>query len=60
MTTLVDRFNRPHHDLRISLTDRCSLRCTYCMPAEGLPAIARDDLLTPQEIGRVVGIAAGR
>jgi cyclic pyranopterin phosphate synthase len=57
-TDLLDRFGRTAHDLRVSVTEKCSLRCTYCMPAEGLPAIARRDLLTPAEIGRLVGIAA--
>lgn len=57
---LVDRFGRVARDLRISVTEKCSLRCTYCMPAEGLPAIAREDLLTPTEIGRLVGLAATR
>jgi GTP 3',8-cyclase len=55
---LVDRFGRVGRDLRVSVTEKCSLRCTYCMPEEGLPAIARRDLLTPAEIGRLVGIAA--
>jgi cyclic pyranopterin phosphate synthase len=54
---LVDRFGRVARDLRVSVTEKCSLRCTYCMPAEGLPAIARDDLLTAVEIARLVGIA---
>ncbi|MDM4764282.1 GTP 3',8-cyclase MoaA [Galbitalea sp. SE-J8] len=54
---LVDRFGRVARDLRVSITEKCSLRCTYCMPAEGLPAIARDDLLTPAEIARLVGVA---
>src|SRR5688572_4952 len=54
---LIDSFGRIARDLRISVTEKCSLRCTYCMPAEGLPAIARDDLLTPAEIARLVGIA---
>ena len=53
---LVDRYGRVAHDLRVSVTEKCSLRCTYCMPAEGLPAIPRKDLLTPAEIGRLVGI----
>jgi cyclic pyranopterin phosphate synthase len=53
---LIDRFGRVAHDLRVSITEKCSLRCTYCMPAEGLPAIARRDLLTPAEIARLVGI----
>ncbi len=54
---LVDRFGRTHHDLRVSLTDRCNLRCTYCMPAEGLDWMATPDLLTADEIVRVVRIA---
>ena len=53
---LIDRHGRTAHDLRISVTEKCSLRCTYCMPAEGLPAIPRNDLLTPAEIARLVGI----
>ncbi|MBK4346364.1 GTP 3',8-cyclase MoaA [Lacisediminihabitans changchengi] len=53
---LIDRFGRTARDLRISITEKCSLRCTYCMPEAGLPSIARDDLLTPEEIGRLVGI----
>jgi len=57
---LVDRFGRVAADLRVSVTEKCSLRCTYCMPAEGLPAIPREDLLTPAEIGRVVRVAVGR
>jgi cyclic pyranopterin phosphate synthase len=54
---LVDRFGRTARDLRISITEKCSLRCTYCMPEQGLPAIARDDLLSATEIARLVGIA---
>lgn len=57
---LIDRFGRVARDLRISVTEKCSLRCTYCMPAEGLPRIPREDLLTPAEIGRLVEIAAMR
>src|SRR3954452_5256954 len=53
---LVDRFGRVARDLRVSVTEKCSLRCTYCMPEAGLPAIAREDLLTPAEIARLVGI----
>jgi cyclic pyranopterin phosphate synthase len=51
---LVDRFGRVHRDLRVSLTDRCNLRCTYCMPAEGLAWIPAPDLLCLDEIVRVV------
>ena len=54
---LVDQFGREARDLRVSITEKCSLRCTYCMPEAGLPAIARNDLLTAAEIGRLVGIA---
>jgi cyclic pyranopterin phosphate synthase len=53
---LVDRFGRVARDLRISVTEKCSLRCTYCMPAGGLPAIPREDLLTAAEIARLVRI----
>ncbi|MDO8150829.1 GTP 3',8-cyclase MoaA [Isoptericola sp. b408] len=54
---LVDSFGRVATDLRVSLTDRCNLRCTYCMPAEGLPALAREKVMTRAEIARLVGIA---
>lgn len=57
---LIDRFGRVARDLRVSITEKCSLRCTYCMPEEGLPAIPTSDLLTPEEIARVVGVAAHR
>ncbi len=43
---LIDSFGRVASDLRISLTDKCSLRCTYCMPAEGLPWLRKAELLT--------------
>jgi cyclic pyranopterin phosphate synthase len=55
---LVDSFGRVHRDLRISLTDRCSLRCTYCMPEQGVPWISRDSILTTDEIVRSVRVAA--
>lgn len=60
MTGLVDGFGRVHRDLRISLTDKCSLRCTYCMPEEGVPWLPRETVLTPDEITRVVRIAASQ
>src|SRR5271154_7049868 len=47
---LVDSYGRSATDLRVSLTDRCNLRCTYCMPAEGLPWSAAEQLLQPEEI----------
>ena len=60
MTTaapLIDGFGRVHTDLRISVTDRCNLRCTYCMPLE-VVFKPREELLTFEEIGRVAGVAA--
>ena len=59
-TQLVDSFGRVHRDLRISVTDRCNFRCTYCMPAEGLEWVPRDDLLTFEEIARVARIMVER
>ncbi len=56
---LVDKFGRVHRDLRVSLTDRCSLRCTYCMPADGVPWLKSDTLLTTDEMVRLVRIAVG-
>jgi cyclic pyranopterin phosphate synthase len=53
---LVDSYGRLATDLRVSLTDRCNLRCTYCMPAEGLPWSAAAQLLQPDEIIRLVRI----
>ncbi len=58
MSGLVDGFGRVHRDLRVSLTDKCSLRCTYCMPEEGVPWLARKSMLTADEIVRLVEIAA--
>lgn len=55
---LIDRFGRVHRDLRISLTDRCSLRCTYCMPEQGNEWLARSSILTLEEIERVARVAA--
>lgn len=57
MTTLIDSFGRVHRDLRVSLTDRCSLRCSYCMPAEGMPWIAHNDILSTNELVRVIEVA---
>jgi len=57
---LVDTFGRAAKDLRVSLTDRCNLRCTYCMPAEGLDWMPGDDLLRPDELARLLGIAVTR
>ncbi|QDY11303.1 GTP 3',8-cyclase MoaA [Micromonospora sp. HM134] len=57
---LVDRYGRIARDLRVSLTDKCNLRCTYCMPAEGLPWLAGPQLLTDEEIVRLVRVAVQR
>jgi cyclic pyranopterin phosphate synthase len=57
---LVDGFGRVHRDLRISITDRCNFRCTYCMPEEGLKWLPRDELLTYEEIERIVRLLVER
>ncbi|HEX4791687.1 MAG TPA: GTP 3',8-cyclase MoaA [Actinospica sp.] len=57
---LVDRFGRTATDLRVSVTDKCDLRCTYCMPAEGLPWLPRAAVLTDDELVRLVRIAVER
>ena len=54
---LVDGFGRVATDLRVSLIDRCNLRCSYCMPPEGLPWLPRQELLSDDELVRLVGIA---
>lgn len=56
---LVDRYGRVHRDLRISVTDRCSLRCTYCMPEQGVPWLPRDTMLSTEEIVRLADVAVG-
>jgi len=57
---LLDRFGRQATDLRVSLTDRCNLRCQYCMPAEGLDWLPTDETLTDDEIVRLIEIAVTR
>jgi len=57
---LVDGFGRVHRDLRISITDRCNFRCTYCMPAEGLDWLPRENLLTFEEIERIAAVMVDR
>jgi GTP 3',8-cyclase len=54
---LLDTFGRVATDLRVSLTDRCNLRCSYCMPAEGLDWLPNDDVLTDDEVVRLITIA---
>ena len=57
---LVDGFGRVHRDLRISVTDRCNFRCDYCMPAEGMEWLPREELLTFEEISRVARVMVER
>jgi cyclic pyranopterin phosphate synthase len=57
--TLVDTYGRVHRDMRVSLTDRCSLRCNYCMPADFADWIPGDHLLTTDELMLVLDVATG-
>jgi cyclic pyranopterin phosphate synthase len=56
---LVDRYGRVHQDLRLSITDRCNLRCVYCMPEEGVEFVERSQILTYEELARVARVAHG-
>src|SRR3954454_16215606 len=55
---LIDPHGRTVRDLRISITDRCSFRCQYCMPVEGLEWLPRDEVLSFEEIARLVRLLA--
>lgn len=57
---LVDTFGRVANDLRVSLTDRCNLRCSYCMPERGLRWLPGEQLLRPDELARLIHIAVTR
>ncbi len=57
---LIDTFGRRHRDLRISVTDRCNFRCTYCMPEEGMQWLPREEILTFEEIERIARLAVVR
>jgi GTP 3',8-cyclase len=57
---LADSFGRIATDLRVSVTDRCNLRCSYCMPAEGLDWLPGPALLTDGEMARLITIAVQR
>jgi GTP 3',8-cyclase len=57
--SMQDGFGRRIEYLRISVTDKCNLRCVYCMPEEGLPWLKRSDLLSYEEIAAVVSVMAG-
>src|SRR5947209_4385426 len=54
---LIDTFGRVHNNLRISVTDRCNIRCVYCMP-ESVTFLPKESLLSFEEITRFVGVAA--
>ena len=56
---LLDRFGRAGRDLRVSVTDRCNLRCSYCMPAEGLDWLPKPEMLTDDELVRLVTVMVG-
>ena len=60
MRPLEDRYGRVATDLRVSLTDRCNLRCSYCMPAEGLDWMPADQTLTDDEVVRLITIGVRR
>ena len=57
---LIDSFGRLHSNLRVSVTDRCNIRCFYCMPNENVRFMPRDEILTFEEIERLVRVAADR
>src|SRR5579885_367553 len=59
MDRLIDKFGRVVTKLRVSVTDRCNMRCLYCMPAEGLEWTPREEILTFEAITRVVKLSAG-
>lgn len=55
---MLDRFKRRINYLRVSITDRCNLRCVYCMPASGIPLVSHSDILSYEEISEIVKYAA--
>src|SRR6476619_5697985 len=57
---LVDPFGRVIRDLRISVTDRCNFRCTYCMPEDGMTTLPREEILTFEEIERIAALMVDR
>src|SRR5450631_1017281 len=58
-TPLTDSFGRVHDNLRISVTDRCNIRCFYCMPETGVQFVERGEILSFEEIERFVRVAVG-
>src|SRR5207247_7732834 len=59
MDLLVDSYGRRIKSIRISITDKCNFRCTYCMPAEGLPWLKKAEILSYEEIERITRVAVG-
>jgi cyclic pyranopterin phosphate synthase len=57
---LIDPFARRVHDLRLSVTDRCNFRCSYCMPAEGMRWLPRSEVLTYEELARIARVCVER
>src|SRR5260370_9641209 len=57
MDLLVDSYGRRIKSMRISITDKCNFRCTYCMPAEGLPWLKKAEILSYEEIERITRVA---
>src|SRR6202035_138678 len=57
MELLVDSYGRRIKSMRISITDKCNFRCTYCMPAEGLPWLKKAEILSYEEIERISRVA---
>src|SRR3954451_8632757 len=57
---LIDPFARRVRDLRLSVTDRCNFRCTYCMPEDGLQWLDRAELLTYEELARIARVCVDR
>ena len=55
---MIDRFNRRIEYVRVSLTDRCNLRCRYCMPESGVTKLAHSEILTYEEVLRVIRLLA--
>lgn len=60
VTELIDSYGRVHRDLRISVTDRCNFRCSYCMPKEGMKWLDHGDLLTYDELARIARLLVER
>ena len=60
MSQLIDSYGRVHRDLRVSLTDRCSLRCSYCMPHDFAAWLPNEDLLTTDELITIIEVAVAQ